>query len=886
MMDYISLAACKGLRPVPVNRHLHSRPHLITRLLADRGRARIVCGPAGLGKTSLALEYAEVMFGFSGVFWLDATSPCFLRDIDAGTLADQILTVDGTAKLAVMDDVPALNQGRVTSLQAAVSRLIEAGCEVLITCTPSARATLMTAFPDTAVAPSALLLSDGELADYLQVSGSEVPEEARRRLLRVPACSWGSAEDSGALNALPEGVVSENLNLRRLGMLAAAFLLGRAPEDAFVSVVQPRKAGEGVPEDSARILSELAKLSALYPFVVYDGDAGVLLTPEFSPKGILKAFRSRLEDAASGLGYGSANELLDAVASVLLACGDGSRACAVAGCLSQSAGRMAWLDAHQKTLLDRLWLVEACELYRGVGTGLERGRSVWRLRFGQALRMGLLGFEDAVGEEVRLIRESLNATPAIRLGAAVADAYFAADDEAPEAFKHLAEERERVAAEPLGSGNAKEGLMLARHLAEALGALEEPGLPEALLELHGTLSARTARSGEGAGRTFASVVMGYWIARRAASMDAPVKDDAREGLSRVQANLQSYLQFRRGSLYTPDARLTFCAYLAVRALQLLAEAGLPAQVLPSALEAAFSRTSAHLAAQVRSAKDRLAANASQPGGAVIAFPGREAGPVSDAAALDSIPKLNIRLFGALEVRRGDVLLTHEDLTRQKVKVFLALLALNAGQELPRELVAEELWPQSYLDVATRSFYSIWSKLRRALTDETGVCPYLHRMQNGYRMEARLLRTDVGRLEELCRTFLLGRVEARVWLELLEEFEDVCRGDLLPTEAESRAIVAARARYRRKATDALIAASARLLQSGENAAALLFAYAAAQRERQREDVYLALMRAQVACDQRTGAVETYLACKEMLSEGPGLEPSAKMEQLYLSIVRAG
>ena len=879
MKDYISLAACKGLRPVPTNRHLHPRPHLITQLLADRSRVRVICGPAGMGKTSLALEYAETMFGFSGVFWLDATSPCFLRDLDAGALARQILEVDGEAKLTVMDDVPALSPQRASALGEAAAMLLERGCEVLVTCTPSTRATLVTPFPDVAVPPASLLLSENELAEYLQVTGQDVPDESRRRLLRMAACSWGSTEDAGAQEAMLDGLARESLKPRRFGLLACALMLGRATDEAFALAIREGAKGE----ESSRVLAELAKLAAAYPFVVYDGSCGMILTPEFSPKGILKAFRGRFEDAASALGFGGGNEFLAAIATALLSCGDGPRACRVAAAISQSSARAAWLDANQFLLLDRLWLTDACDLYDGLGTGLGRGEVAFRLRLGQAVRLGILGFEASALEETRIIRESLNATPSARLGAAVAEAYFAPDAAAVSAFKHLAEERSRQCGNPDAVPASRRPLA---GLAEVLSSLEQPGVPEELFEAHARLRGAVKPGPEGPASAYAAVVSAYWIARRVAAVPAAPQHVRQPGADEVRTFAAAFLQARRGRLYPPDARLVLAGYLAVRTLQLFEGAGMPAASLPSALDAAFQRTSAHLAFQVRRAKDRFAAAAPLPGGSVIPFTPRAAEAQQDADAMRTVPLLDIRLFGALEVRRGDVLLTSEDLSRQKVKVLLALLALNAGQELPRELVAEELWPQSFLDVATRSFYSVWSKLRRALSDESGACPYLRRMQNGYRLDARLVRTDTARLEELCRIFLLGRVEARRWLELLEEFEDVVRGDLLPTECESRSIVTARARFRRKAIDALLTASTRLLQAGENAAALLFAYAAAQRERQREDVYLALMRAQIASDQRTGAMETYLACKEMLSEGPGLEPSPKMEQLYLSIVRAG
>ncbi|MBQ3386836.1 MAG: SARP family transcriptional regulator, partial [Eggerthellaceae bacterium] len=87
MKDFIALAACKGRSPVRISRTPRPRPHLMNRLLCDRHALRIVCAPDGFGKTTLLYEYADTMFGFEGVFWLDGASPCFLRDLDDGRLA-------------------------------------------------------------------------------------------------------------------------------------------------------------------------------------------------------------------------------------------------------------------------------------------------------------------------------------------------------------------------------------------------------------------------------------------------------------------------------------------------------------------------------------------------------------------------------------------------------------------------------------------------------------------------------------------------------------------------------------------------------------------------------------------------------------------------------
>ena len=52
---------------------------------------------------------------------------------------------------------------------------------------------------------------------------------------------------------------------------------------------------------------------------------------------------------------------------------------------------------------------------------------------------------------------------------------------------------------------------------------------------------------------------------------------------------------------------------------------------------------------------------------------------------------------------------------------------------------------------------------------------------------------------------------------------------------------------------------------------------------REDVYVALMRAQIASLQRTAALQTYFACRRYLADDLGIDPSAETMRLYRSII---
>ena len=77
------------------------------------------------------------MFSFRGVHWLDCSSPCFLRDLDAGIIAKTLIARPAQLDLVVFDDVPFLADARSECFSHEIDALLEAGCEVLVTTTPA-----------------------------------------------------------------------------------------------------------------------------------------------------------------------------------------------------------------------------------------------------------------------------------------------------------------------------------------------------------------------------------------------------------------------------------------------------------------------------------------------------------------------------------------------------------------------------------------------------------------------------------------------------------------------------------------------------------------------------------------------------------------------------
>lgn len=245
--------------------------------------------------------------------------------------------------------------------------------------------------------------------------------------------------------------------------------------------------------------------------------------------------------------------------------------------------------------------------------------------------------------------------------------------------------------------------------------------------------------------------------------------------------------------------------------------------------------------------------------------------------------MRVRLFGGMEIGIGGQVLESTAFRKPKAKTLLAVLVLHRGKEVARQELLEIMWPDSSGDRASNNLYSLWSALRRALEDERGECPYAVRHQAGYMVDARYVESDVDEFEEICRTLFFGRPDAQEWMEAFARLQNDFSCDLLPSETGNAYIDRLRERYRSRLVDALVTAADRLCDIDEAQAALWFAQAALDRCDEREDAYCALMRAQMLSDQRSQAMETFLACRRFMVEELGMDPSERVMRLHRELI---
>lgn len=840
MLTYVATSLCDGKRPAHLaTLRSYNRPALVARMLRERNVARFVVAPPGFGKTSLVYEYAETVFAFEHVFWFDATSPCFLRDVDAGVLVESMQAQESEPFLAVFEDVPPLDAARSELFCGVLDSLLELGCEVIVTCAPTCDS-YRDQLDRVLIGANDLLLSDEEL-DYLRTPSEREQQPAFQvpRAHRIPGIVW-KGDGNGPFLAR---TLHEELPLDVCAALLVLLCLGEGSLAKAGSIV--------------RIDADVVELLASsYPYAGVRASHGAFETSDFTVGEVAEAFRGRLDEIelyAQGQGAGA---LARRIADALLESGRSERACDVALLLVPADARAEWLSARAPRLEQAGCLLRARGVYDSVASdALEVSAHV-----SQAVRCALLG-------------ENVSACVAARRAVACGPAF---DQRALVqlvlracSVGEAAEQAQARVRDICDVGQQTSYAAYLRCIAAALDALDdEQGIENALaawLDAH-------------ASGLLGSVLLYAAVRLFARIEETGAKPGLWEDVACAVAREASRAYAETGALPLPLA-------LAAASFQRCVESG--ALIMPP-LDAACALAACKMEralleqrvqcenARTRKLRSRRTYQQTHPD----SF--RRDSAERQAPSMD-VPRLTVNLFGGFEVRVGDKPVDAALLSRQKVRMLLALLVVNRGRDMSRDRVIELLWPDSSFDGARSNFYATWSRLRTALSAPDGTCPYLVRTQRTLRINVDMLASDVLELEEVCRAMLFNRPGRGGWGHVFARVEDAFSGDLLPGDDGCKVLDALRRDCRTRLVDALITASGKLVESGDIREGLWFARAALVRDQAREDAYVAVMRAQIASLQRSAALETYFSCRRYLANDLGIDPSAETMRLYRSII---
>src|SRR5580700_7952429 len=200
---------------------------------------------------------------------------------------------------------------------------------------------------------------------------------------------------------------------------------------------------------------------------------------------------------------------------------------------------------------------------------------------------------------------------------------------------------------------------------------------------------------------------------------------------------------------------------------------------------------------------------------------------------------------------------------QRVRALLAVLALAAGRPVPAHALIERLWPEPDdrpVD-AVNALQSLVSRLRAALRQAGVAESVLESSSAGYRLAVRPEAVDAAVFEAAARAGgrALAAGDAATAARLLREALGTWRGPALADVAGEEFAAAPAARL-------------------EELRELTAADPLAERPR------ALLMRALAATGRQADALAVYAEGRELLADQLGVDPSPRLEQAHLAVLR--
>lgn len=848
---------------------LLSRDRLISMMLQDRGVLRIVSAPHGYGKSLLAYEYARRLFSDQRVVWVDGSSSEFIRALDNGYLVPLECGEGECPGLIVVDDIPVLDETRMETLGACIDELLVEGVEIVVTTLPSCDF-LRSSQPDRVLITAGdLLVTEKDVAAVHAMSSEEERAGAYDAWLKAkdnlmgcaPCCVWGL--DSQAQESCLKGFFEENVPLELHKAAFAMLLLERGGVDEL------KRVGAGLSDELMQLVARD------YPFLGVDRlqrefETGFVSTEEIS-------------DALRGSGL---EELLlegsfpihEKVLGMLLEKGNAERAGHVMDAFCNSFHCESWLR-------DCGWMLLDCGEIRLLETLFERCReTVVKDDFRMlAIRSWTGGLRGDAREAVFYAREALRMSNPLEIR----------DCDRASALMCL------LALSAFGSEGDREDVSA---LWLRVGDVP-PSTPSEFLVSVASLCRKDELE------QCVAVVRGGVTPANSLARDAVEADDERverlaelfnSGMRRFGDSVQFRLALHLlGGVNNDYARSVLhehgCGVLVAirkRGVETYTQAAIVADLWRSGYfgiggQVADVRDSKVLAL-ASGVLMRMHRMAGKEAPAIPWEKSTKAKPVTKSKKKsktrrpsikpEQVPVANVTLFGGLEIVVGEKYVPQTRWTKRSLQLF-AILVMNHGKDVSREVIFQQMWPDLPRARALDNFYTAWSRMQALL----GEGPYLSRRGEFCSINTRYVVSDVAEFEQLSKRVMIERDDVGTLLDIFARMETLYRGGLLPSEKDSEFIETQRKRYKSVFVDAMVAGVYKGLEAKDARIALWFARKAMDEDPEREDVYTAMMRAQIEAGQRCSAIRTYFQCVCYLRNELGLDPSLETKGLYEQLI---
>lgn len=243
--------------------------------------------------------------------------------------------------------------------------------------------------------------------------------------------------------------------------------------------------------------------------------------------------------------------------------------------------------------------------------------------------------------------------------------------------------------------------------------------------------------------------------------------------------------------------------------------------------------------------------------------------------------LKIFTLGRFTILKDGKIVRFAKKAQQKPLGMLKALIAFGGREVGEGQITDALWPEADGDLAHQSFATNLHRLRQLLAHEKAI----QRQENSLTLDDRYCWVDVWAFEHLLERadaeWKAGQMDNAVGL--MEKAIAVYKGPFLGEEIEQPWTISMSERLRSMFLRSVRKLALYWQQSGQLEKTLECYQKGLEVDRLAEEFYQGLITCYQQLGRRAEALSVYNRCKKMLSTALGVEPSARTEAIYRSLI---
>ncbi len=257
----------------------------------------------------------------------------------------------------------------------------------------------------------------------------------------------------------------------------------------------------------------------------------------------------------------------------------------------------------------------------------------------------------------------------------------------------------------------------------------------------------------------------------------------------------------------------------------------------------------------------------------------------------SLSPLRIECFGHFRVFRGDRRIEDGEWERAQARCLLKALVSRGAWNSSREVLVEDLWPESEPRAAEKNFKVTLHRLRKTLEPEMKQAfgsAYVHLRENRLTLDRDLCSVDIDDFFHLTSNGRKAEDQGNLTdaISFYSSAVDLYRGDFLEEDLCMPWAEAKRAEFRRTFTDTLFRMG-HISERQDKADDAICCYRRViQNDPCVEEAYQRMMSLYAKLGMRNAALKTYRECKKALSEELDSEPDETTVEIFRKIAGKG